>query len=263
MNDIDDIKYRLVDAWSRATDTIDESLFADTHGAICDLAKALKAVKAEKEKYLALYKQAKSEGRSDHQQLTKIYSLLGDEDFAPNMVKALQSDIDTIADHNIELQYKLAAVNDQLEAMRKGEPVAWLRENSHHEMLFASDLPPGYTPPNGEGWASLFLAAPKVPHVDALAQHIRKIDGSNTLGAGALAEAIVEYINATPESKEGERNEDPEIVIRLTAAIREADMKFDHVGGATRHYVRDCLLPALAKQGLRITDVQRVDICDG
>ena len=42
-----------------------------------------------------------------------------------------------------------------------------------------------------------------------------------------------------------------EIVKRLTAAMREADRYFtDVVGGSTHHYVRDCLVPILAKHGL-------------
>lgn len=36
----------------------------------------------------------------------------------------------------------------------------------------------------------------------------------------------------------------------ITAAIREADIMFEKVGGSTRHYVRDCLLPIMKKHGL-------------
>lgn len=43
--------------------------------------------------------------------------------------------------------------------------------------------------------------APSVPGVDALAQFIREIDGDNRLGAGALAERIVEWLAAAPEAK--------------------------------------------------------------
>lgn len=38
--------------------------------------------------------------------------------------------------------------------------------------------------------------APSAPDVDALAQFIRSIDGKNDLGAGALAERIVEWLSA-------------------------------------------------------------------
>jgi hypothetical protein len=37
---------------------------------------------------------------------------------------------------------------------------------------------------------------PAVPDVDALAQEIRRVDGNNTMGAGALAEHIVEWLSA-------------------------------------------------------------------
>ena len=41
--------------------------------------------------------------------------------------------------------------------------------------------------------------AQSVPDVDALAQFIREIDGKHQLGAGALAERIVELLAASPE----------------------------------------------------------------
>ena len=43
--------------------------------------------------------------------------------------------------------------------------------------------------------------APNAPDVDALAQFIREIDGKHQLGAGALAERIVEWLAAAPEAK--------------------------------------------------------------
>ena len=43
--------------------------------------------------------------------------------------------------------------------------------------------------------------AQSVPDVDALAQLIREIDGKHQLGAGALAERIVEWLAAAPEAK--------------------------------------------------------------
>lgn len=50
-------------------------------------------------------------------------------------------------------------------------------------------------------------------------------------------------------------SEDPEIVTRLTAAMREADRDFEGPtgGGGTRHHVRDYLLPILEKHGLAIS----------
>ena len=43
--------------------------------------------------------------------------------------------------------------------------------------------------------------APSVPDVDVLAQFIREIDGKHQLGAGALADRIVEWLAAAPEAK--------------------------------------------------------------
>ena len=46
----------------------------------------------------------------------------------------------------------------------------------------------------------------------------------------------------------------PTIERRLTAAVREADQAFERVGGSTRHYVNDCLLPMLEAAGLSVVD---------
>lgn len=43
-----------------------------------------------------------------------------------------------------------------------------------------------------------------------------------------------------------------ELIRRMTAAMREADETFERVGGSTRHHIRDCLLPILAKHGLSL-----------
>lgn len=40
-----------------------------------------------------------------------------------------------------------------------------------------------------------------------------------------------------------------EAIEKVTAAMREADPLFEEVGGSTRHYVRDLLLPILEKSG--------------
>ena len=37
---------------------------------------------------------------------------------------------------------------------------------------------------------------------------------------------------------------------QMTLAMREADQHFERVGGGTRHYLRDCLFPVLAKHGI-------------
>lgn len=43
-----------------------------------------------------------------------------------------------------------------------------------------------------------------------------------------------------------------DIARQLTQAVRNADRNFEKVGGSSRHYVHDCLLPALAEQGLEV-----------
>lgn len=42
------------------------------------------------------------------------------------------------------------------------------------------------------------------------------------------------------------------IITVMTAIMREADKTFETVGGSTRHYVRDVLLPLMEKKGLKI-----------
>lgn len=44
----------------------------------------------------------------------------------------------------------------------------------------------------------------------------------------------------------------PELVRRMTSAMRSADKAFESVGGGTRHHVRECLLPILEEHGLRL-----------
>lgn len=49
-----------------------------------------------------------------------------------------------------------------------------------------------------------------------------------------------------------EEDLEAKLLRRMTAAMREADQTFERVGGSTRHHVRDCLLPILAKHGLEL-----------
>jgi hypothetical protein len=42
---------------------------------------------------------------------------------------------------------------------------------------------------------------------------------------------------------------------QLTAVVREADQEFLSVGGSSRHYVIDCLLPALERAGLGLVEL--------
>lgn len=53
--------------------------------------------------------------------------------------------------------------------------------------------------------------------------------------------------------------EDPELIRRVTAAVRQADAQFEHAGGSSRHWVRECLFPCLDEAGLRIVAEEEPD----
>lgn len=49
----------------------------------------------------------------------------------------------------------------------------------------------------------------------------------------------------------------------LTEILRECDDKFQDVGGSTRHYVRDLLLPTLEERGfviIKIGELKNIDV---
>jgi hypothetical protein len=46
-----------------------------------------------------------------------------------------------------------------------------------------------------------------------------------------------------------DQSEDPIVVAAITAIVRAADQTFQRVGGSSRHWVRDCFLPELNRQG--------------
>lgn len=43
-----------------------------------------------------------------------------------------------------------------------------------------------------------------------------------------------------------------DLVSRVTRAVRNADQKFNNVGGSSRHWVIECFLPALEDEGLAL-----------
>lgn len=49
-----------------------------------------------------------------------------------------------------------------------------------------------------------------------------------------------------------------ELVAKITKVVRAADEEFKDVGGSTRHWVRDCLLPGLEEAGLQIVDTETI-----
>jgi len=59
-------------------------------------------------------------------------------------------------------------------------------------------------------------------------------------------------------------DEEIEILRRMTIAMRQADRSFEHSGGSTRHYLRDCLLPMLSYHGidLRLSDLSSIACID-
>ena len=62
-------------------------------------------------------------------------------------------------------------------------------------------------------------------------------------GLPVKAKDLVDAVNATSPA---------DLEARLTAAVREADVQFEKVGGSSRHYVRECLLPALTEAKLMV-----------
>ena len=93
------------------------------------------------------------------------------------------------------------ALHAELDALKSQEPVAWLidwadePDLGHYFSESAVDEDSGRSRP-------LFLhpvPVQSVPHVDALAQFIREIDGAHRFGAGALAERTVECLTASPK----------------------------------------------------------------
>lgn len=45
---------------------------------------------------------------------------------------------------------------------------------------------------------------------------------------------------------------DQELINLLTRLVREADRDHEQAGGGTRHWVRDCFLPAIKRNGYEI-----------
>lgn len=48
--------------------------------------------------------------------------------------------------------------------------------------------------------------------------------------------------------------DESEIIRRVTRATRAADEAFQKIGGSSRHWVRECFLPAIEEEGLVITE---------
>lgn len=61
---------------------------------------------------------------------------------------------------------------------------------------------------------------------------------------------------SNPEAALAYINEQREIAKKLTQAMRSADEVFKVSGGSTRHYINECLLPAIAEVGLCVIKKQ-------
>ena len=86
----------------------------------------------------------------------------------------------------------------KIEQMEQQEPVATVIKEGDRRYWMSERL---WAFPDGKYALYAHLGAQNVPDVDALAQLIREIDGKHQLGAGALAERIVEWFAAAPEAK--------------------------------------------------------------
>ena len=49
-----------------------------------------------------------------------------------------------------------------------------------------------------------------------------------------------------------------ELISKVTRAVREANAQFEVTGGSSRHWVRDCFLPALERHELSIVHLTPV-----
>lgn len=67
---------------------------------------------------------------------------------------------------------------------------------------------------------------------------------------------IAEYIRELDTGELADQDSE-EIERRMVSAMREADKTFERVGGSTRHHVIGCLIPVLAKHGLRLVAIEK------
>lgn len=55
-----------------------------------------------------------------------------------------------------------------------------------------------------------------------------------------------------------DQSDDVAVVDAITAVVRDADRTFERVGGSSRHWVRDCFLPILNRNGFVIVAQREV-----
>lgn len=107
------------------------------------------------------------------------------------------------------------------------------------------------------------LASTREMHMEAVAER------DSLLLVSADLESRIKASSEAERQAKAERDNVhgvPASIEAITRAVRTADVDFESVGGSSRHYVRECLLPALECEGLIIknkTDVELLPNGDG
>ena len=118
----------------------------------------------------------------------------------PGVMLRAADEIERLATKLEAAEKERDALRAKIETMEKQGPVATVRINAINGNP-SVDFIPGHSYLHHNDKLYLASGAQSVPDVDALAQFIREIDGKHQLGAGALAERIVEWLAADPEAK--------------------------------------------------------------
>jgi len=84
--------------------------------------------------------------------------------------------------------------------------------------------------------------------ISRLCENIGKLQ-TRVLTAKAIQ--MVEYLHQQVDA-EAETQDEAEIEKRLVNSMREADIAFERCGGGTKDYAVNCLMPLLAKHGLKL-----------
>lgn len=54
-----------------------------------------------------------------------------------------------------------------------------------------------------------------------------------------------------------QKGTDEKLIPRITKAVRIADERFQSLGGSSRHWVIECLIPELELEGLKIVEKEK------
>jgi hypothetical protein len=69
-----------------------------------------------------------------------------------------------------------------------------------------------------------------------------------------MTEKVYPMHTSTAEGPPTGETPNSTLLARVTRAVRQADRAFGISGGTTRHWVRECFLPALEEAGLQIVE---------